>query len=266
MGYRQLRRIPFDGRHAQEPVEITTQSKSAAPTTTETGPTDPPMIIAVTLLRANSSNSIPLESAQREAKDSGCIEGCSLRLHRWPPLSRRAAVRLRPPSGTPGRCALHAPCDGIEHLLPDPEGSSLSDTRWEQRLEEIQVAAFRQAERTLGTRMRDTQREPLISETAGPTADLRRAGIASRTRATARALTFGFAASDKTDDRQPDRPQIRRKIPIPREVTLHCRVCGLLQYQPPWGKDGYTPGFEICDCCGIEFSYEDACSSGITRA
>lgn len=35
------------------------------------------------------------------------------------------------------------------------------------RLDEIQVAAFRQAERTLGTRMRDTQREPLISEIAG---------------------------------------------------------------------------------------------------
>lgn len=52
-------------------------------------------------------------------------------------------------------------------LLRDPEGSFLSDTRWERRLDESQVAAFRKAERTLGTRMRDTQRELLISEIAG---------------------------------------------------------------------------------------------------
>lgn len=38
-----------------------------------------------------------------------------------------------------------------------------------------------------------------------------------------------------------------------------CRVCGHLTPQfPPWGYDGRTPSFEICDCCGVEFGYEDA--------
>lgn len=37
-----------------------------------------------------------------------------------------------------------------------------------------------------------------------------------------------------------------------------CRVCGLRQGSPPWGEDGKTPSFEICDCCGVEFGYEDA--------
>ncbi|MFO0575564.1 MAG: hypothetical protein U1A78_16335 [Polyangia bacterium] len=38
----------------------------------------------------------------------------------------------------------------------------------------------------------------------------------------------------------------------------HCRVCGLRQKSQPWGMDGKTPSFEICDCCGVEFGYEDA--------
>ncbi|MBP0000045.1 MAG: hypothetical protein J7641_13790 [Cyanobacteria bacterium SID2] len=36
-----------------------------------------------------------------------------------------------------------------------------------------------------------------------------------------------------------------------------CRICGLLQLNPPWGIDGRTPSFEICDCCGAEFGYND---------
>jgi hypothetical protein len=42
-----------------------------------------------------------------------------------------------------------------------------------------------------------------------------------------------------------------------REIYT-CRVCGLQQDDPPWGEDGNTPSFNICDCCGIEFGYEDA--------
>ncbi|MCH1429137.1 MAG: hypothetical protein L7U87_00090 [Chlamydiales bacterium] len=45
---------------------------------------------------------------------------------------------------------------------------------------------------------------------------------------------------------------------------LHqCKVCGLhLGVDTfPWGEDGKTPSFEICECCGVEFGYEDACSS-----
>ncbi|WP_243464972.1 hypothetical protein [Photorhabdus temperata] len=37
-----------------------------------------------------------------------------------------------------------------------------------------------------------------------------------------------------------------------------CRVCGAEQLDPPWGEDGNSPTFEICDCCGVEFGYEDA--------
>jgi len=38
---------------------------------------------------------------------------------------------------------------------------------------------------------------------------------------------------------------------------MACRVCGLLQLDPPWGEDGKNPSFEICACCGVEFGYED---------
>lgn len=41
-------------------------------------------------------------------------------------------------------------------------------------------------------------------------------------------------------------------------VPACCRVCGLEQAEPPWGKDGRSPTHAICDCCGVEFGYEDA--------
>lgn len=36
-----------------------------------------------------------------------------------------------------------------------------------------------------------------------------------------------------------------------------CRVCGLLQPEKPWGDDGRSPNNWICECCGVEFGYED---------
>lgn len=36
-----------------------------------------------------------------------------------------------------------------------------------------------------------------------------------------------------------------------------CRVCGSEQLEPPWGEDVQTPNYDICDCCGVEFGYED---------
>lgn len=36
-----------------------------------------------------------------------------------------------------------------------------------------------------------------------------------------------------------------------------CRVCGLIQPDMPWGESGDDPSHDICDCCGIEFGYED---------
>ena len=44
-----------------------------------------------------------------------------------------------------------------------------------------------------------------------------------------------------------------------------CRVCGWQQEEPPWGEDGKTPTFNICDCCGVEFGYEDAIPESIAK-
>ncbi len=44
-----------------------------------------------------------------------------------------------------------------------------------------------------------------------------------------------------------------------------CKVCGLLLDEAPWGEDGETPSFEICDCCGVEFGYEDSTIESIKR-
>lgn len=38
---------------------------------------------------------------------------------------------------------------------------------------------------------------------------------------------------------------------------FNCRVCGWDQGFEPWGEDGNTPTFDICDCCGVQFGYED---------
>lgn len=48
---------------------------------------------------------------------------------------------------------------------------------------------------------------------------------------------------------------------MPSDEHLRCRVCGLRQRGPPWGEDGNSPTFEICDCCGVEFGYEDSTPS-----
>jgi hypothetical protein len=42
-----------------------------------------------------------------------------------------------------------------------------------------------------------------------------------------------------------------------KDTTYNCRVCGLNQGVEPWGKDGETPSFDICTCCGVQFGYED---------
>ena len=52
---------------------------------------------------------------------------------------------------------------------------------------------------------------------------------------------------------------------MPNPEELQCRVCGLQQAEPPWGEDGKSPTFDICDCCGVEFGYEDSLSAGVER-
>ena len=44
-----------------------------------------------------------------------------------------------------------------------------------------------------------------------------------------------------------------------------CRVCGLLRDEPPWGKDGTTASFDICECCGVEFGYEDSTRESVLK-
>lgn len=41
------------------------------------------------------------------------------------------------------------------------------------------------------------------------------------------------------------------------QESYFCRICGKRQDEPIWGKDDRTPTFNICDCCGVEFGYED---------
>jgi hypothetical protein len=46
-----------------------------------------------------------------------------------------------------------------------------------------------------------------------------------------------------------------------------CRVCGLFQGEdhPPWGEDGKCPSFDICECCGAEFGYDDCFFDDVKR-
>ena len=49
------------------------------------------------------------------------------------------------------------------------------------------------------------------------------------------------------------------------EDIFRCRICGALQDEAPWGDDGVTPSFNICDCCGVEFGYEDCTLSAVKK-
>jgi len=42
-----------------------------------------------------------------------------------------------------------------------------------------------------------------------------------------------------------------------------CRVCGLAQRDAIWGPDGACPTYDICDCCGCEFGYEDCLAEAV---
>ncbi len=50
-----------------------------------------------------------------------------------------------------------------------------------------------------------------------------------------------------------------------KNENMNCRVCGLTQDAPPWGSDGKTPLFEVCDCCNVEFGYEDGSIESVRR-
>lgn len=45
-----------------------------------------------------------------------------------------------------------------------------------------------------------------------------------------------------------------------------CHVCGAsLGEFAPWEGDGLNPTYAICDCCGVEFGYEDCQQFGVLR-
>ena len=46
---------------------------------------------------------------------------------------------------------------------------------------------------------------------------------------------------------------------------MRCRVCGLRQESPPWGRDGQSPTFDCCPCCGTEFGFQDATVERVRR-
>ncbi|MBI2263630.1 MAG: hypothetical protein HYU64_00430 [Armatimonadetes bacterium] len=52
---------------------------------------------------------------------------------------------------------------------------------------------------------------------------------------------------------------------MPKKRYL-CPICGYPDLkEPPWGKDGATPSYDICPCCGCEFGYEDARPEGADK-
>lgn len=67
-------------------------------------------------------------------------------------------------------------------------------------------------------------------------------------------------------------PQRSIDIQLIWSILMHsninsiCRVCGF-RYDNyyPWGEDGKSPSFDICDCCGTEFGYQD-CNIDAIRA
>ena len=41
-----------------------------------------------------------------------------------------------------------------------------------------------------------------------------------------------------------------------------CPVCGWESAAEPWGPDGRAPTFDPCDCCGVEWGYQDSSEQG----
>ena len=47
------------------------------------------------------------------------------------------------------------------------------------------------------------------------------------------------------------------------QIHAFCKVCGYDPGYPPWGLDGDQPTNDICNCCGVEWGYEDTAPSSI---
>ncbi len=64
----------------------------------------------------------------------------------------------------------------------------------------------------------------------------------------------------KRPEENNDEDQSVRNILLNSEdkFIYFCRVCGLRQFEPPWGIDNNCPSHDICPCCKVEFGYEDS--------
>jgi hypothetical protein len=40
-------------------------------------------------------------------------------------------------------------------------------------------------------------------------------------------------------------------------MDTNCRICGYFFNYPIWDKDGASPSYEICPCCGAEAGVDD---------
>ena len=49
------------------------------------------------------------------------------------------------------------------------------------------------------------------------------------------------------------------------DIAYRCRICGHKDSMPPWGENGDLPSFNICECCGVEYGYEDATATSIIK-
>ena len=49
-------------------------------------------------------------------------------------------------------------------------------------------------------------------------------------------------------------------------IAKKCKVCGFELDYYPWGKDGQSPTYNICQCCGTEAGYDDVSSKSIMEA
>jgi hypothetical protein len=48
-----------------------------------------------------------------------------------------------------------------------------------------------------------------------------------------------------------------RKINCSKPFTNNCRVCGYENLNFPWGKNGISPSYQVCPCCGCQFGVND---------
>jgi hypothetical protein len=49
-------------------------------------------------------------------------------------------------------------------------------------------------------------------------------------------------------------------------ANYFCHICGFsLGAEAPWGANGLLPSFIICDCCGVEYGYEDCLQTGVEK-